>query len=171
MSLCLHAVTDVKLSQGHILEIFLAEPQEIFLHMPQNTSPVLSAIVIPSWLEVSQPPEHPRFIMSNPLNIFLLFWTKSVMKMKTHLWLWRRYSRCQNGAGNRESGHSVWCHGSIFSFVAFAGTVARDVSKRNSCFTYQHHFLSYLKPHHVQHFVARCLLGRELVSKHAFIFN
>lgn len=130
----------MKLSQGHILEIFLAETQGIFLHTPQNTSPVLNAIIIPSWLEVSQPPEHHKFITSDPLNIFLLFWTKSVKKKKTCLWLWRRYSCCQNRARTREFGNSVWCHGSIFSLVAFGSPVARDVSKRNSCFTHQHHF-------------------------------
>lgn len=34
-------------------------------------------------------------------------------------------------------GNSVWCHGSIFSLVAFGRTVARDALKRNSCLTYQ----------------------------------
>lgn len=54
---------------------------------------------------------------------------------KTHkerrTWLWRRSSPCQN----REFGHSLWCHGSIFSLVALGSPVAGDVSKRNSCFT------------------------------------
>lgn len=59
---------------------FLAEPQGIFLHTPQNTSPVLSALFIPSWLEMPQPPQHPKFITSDPLNIFLLFWAKSTKK-------------------------------------------------------------------------------------------
>lgn len=149
----------------------MAQPQGIFLHTSQNTAPVLSAIFIPSWLEVSQPPEHPKFIASDSFNIFLLFGTKSMKKRKTCLWLWRRYSCCQNVAGTGEFGNSVWCPGSILSLVAFGRPVARDVSNRNSYFTYQQHFLSYLKPHHVQHFVARCLLGRVLVSKHAFIFN
>lgn len=159
----------MKLYQGHIFwpnlkGFFSTHPKTHHLSWASSPSCLL-------WLEVPQPPEHPKFMTSDPLNIFLLFWTKSTKKRRPCLWLWRRYSRCQNVAGNREFGHSVWCHGSIFSLVAFGRPVARDVSKRNSCFTSQHHFLSYLKPHHMQHFVARCLLGQVLVSKHAFIFN
>lgn len=119
-----------------------------------------------------QPPEHHKFITSDPFNIFLLFWTKSPKKRKTCPWLWRRYSCCQNVAGNREFGNSVWCHGSIFSLVAFGTPVARDVSNRNSYFTYQQHSLSYLKTYHVQHLLlGACLAECWFLSMLLYLTN